>query len=224
MPTLPPPSGHQAHAGGSRRYRQTRSQADAGRPHHSLPMGCPRLPPLVMPTPSHWCHRRQFRGSAEAGPRQQEQRSPLPYRLWSGSGCCAGSSGASDTSGTRAASRADRRPTPMCSIHPATQSSTAELYIRAIELNFFTSSSRRLPTAPPQRPHSLNDERSCRNDCSRQGAAGPSELPDRTPGPRSRRRAFMQGTATHHVPRKRRTAEHNRTTDHAGSCSRSEPA
>jgi hypothetical protein len=114
-----------------------------------------------------------------------------------------GSSGASDASGTRAASRADRRPTPMCSIHPATQSSTAELYIRAIELNFSTFSSSRQPTAPPQRPHSLNNERSCRKDCSRQGAAGPSEPPDRTPGPRAAPPGAHAGHFEHHVPRKR---------------------
>ena len=64
-------SGCQAHAGGSRRHCQTRSQADAGRPHHSLPRGGPRRPPLVVPKSSHWCHRRQLLGPAEAGPRQQ---------------------------------------------------------------------------------------------------------------------------------------------------------
>ena len=61
------------------------------------------------------------------------------------------------------------------------------------ELIFSTFSSSRQPKVPRQWPRSLNDERSCRKDSSRQGAAGPAEPPDRPPGPRSRRRALMQG-------------------------------
>ena len=202
MPTLPPPPAIKlTPAEAAAIAKRGRKLMRAGRITHCqwavldcLLWSCRTQPLVPSSSASRVCR---------SWPTSAEQRSPLPYRLWRSSGCCAGSSGASDASGTRAASRADRRPTPMCSIHPATQSSTAELYIRAIELNFFTFSSSRQPTAPPQRPHSLNDERSCRKDCSRQGAAGPSEPPDRTPGPRSRRRALMQGTATHHVPRKR---------------------
>jgi hypothetical protein len=66
-----------------------------------------------------------------------------------------------------------------------------------------TFSNRRQPTAPQQWPHSPNDGRSSRRDCSRRGAAGPPEPRDRTLEPRSCSRTLHAYHRGHHVPRKR---------------------